>query len=98
MPQFEEELELEVEIKEPSLYNVILHNDDYTSIEFVINILMSVFQKTNEEAHQIAVMIHEKGKGICGIYTFEIAQMKVHQVRELAKKNGYPLLATMEEK
>jgi ATP-dependent Clp protease adaptor protein ClpS len=97
MPKFEEELDVALELQEPQLFKVLLHNDDYTSMDFVVEVLMGIFHKTHQQAEQIMLQIHEKGKAICGVYTYEIAQMKVEQVRQLAKKNEFPLLATMEE-
>ncbi len=97
MPKFEEELDVALELQEPQLFKVLLHNDDYTSMDFVVEVLMGIFHKTHQQAEQIMLQIHEKGKAICGVYTYEIAQMKVEQVRQLAKQNEFPLLATMEE-
>jgi len=97
MPKFEEEWDVALELEEPQLFKVLLHNDDYTSMDFVVEVLMGIFHKTQPQAEQIMFQIHEKGKAICGVYTYEIAQMKVEQVRQLAKQNEFPLLATMEE-
>jgi len=97
MPKFEEELDVALELQEPQLFKVLLHNDDYTSMDFVVEVLIDIFHKTHQQAEQIMFQIHEKGKAICGVYTYEIAQMKVEQVRQLAKQNEFPLLATMEE-
>ena len=74
-----------------------LLNDDYTSMEFVTNILITLFRKSHEEAETIMLNIHEKGKGLCGVYTPEIAETKIDQVHSKAKENGFPLRATMEE-
>ncbi len=97
MPKYEEELDLALELQEPQMFKVLLHNDDYTSMDFVVEVLMDIFHKTHQQAEQIMLLIHEKGKAVCGVYTYEIAQMKVEQVRQLAKRNEFPLLATMEE-
>jgi len=97
MPKFEEELDVALVLQEPPMFKVLLHNDDYTSMDFVVEVLMGIFHKTHQQAEQIMLQIHEKGKAICGVYTYEIAQMKVEQVRQLAKQNEFPLLATMEE-
>jgi ATP-dependent Clp protease adaptor protein ClpS len=97
MPKIEEELEYALELQEPQMFKVLLHNDDYTSMDFVVEVLMDIFHKDHLQAEQIMLQIHEKGKAVCGVYTYEIAQMKVEQVRQLAKKNEFPLLATMEE-
>jgi len=97
MPKYEEELDIALELQEPQMFKVLLHNDDYTSMDFVVEVLMDIFHKNHSQAEQIMLQIHEKGKAVCGVYTYEIAQMKVEQVRQLAKRNEFPLLATMEE-
>jgi len=97
LPRIEEEIESDLVIAEPEKYKVLLHNDDYTTIDFVVDILMGVFHKNEIEAERIMMDVHKKGRAVCGIYTYEIAQTKVYQVKELAKSNGFPLLATMEE-
>jgi len=97
MPKFEEELDFALEVEEPKMYRVLLHNDDYTSMDFVVDILIRVFHKTHAEAEQIMLQIHEKDKAVCGVYSFEIAQTKAEQVKQLAKQNEFPLLATIEE-
>ncbi|WP_456392651.1 ATP-dependent Clp protease adapter ClpS [Nitratifractor sp.] len=96
MPRIETELENDVELKEPELYRVILHNDDYTTMEFVVEVLKSIFKKNAEEAERIMWTVHEKGQAVCGVYTYEIAETKVEQVKVLARQNGFPLLATFE--
>lgn len=97
MPKFEEELELALDLQEPQMYRVVLHNDDYTSMDFVVEVLMEIFHKTPQEAEYIMLQIHEKERAICGVYIFEIAQTKVQQVKQRAKQNEFPLLATLEE-
>ncbi len=97
MPKFEEELDLALELEEPKMFKVFLHNDDYTSMDFVVEVLMGIFHKSHAQAEQIMLQIHEKDKAVCGVYTFEIAQTKVEQVKQLAKQNEFPLLATIEE-
>lgn len=97
MPKIEEEIETSIELEEPKMFKVLLHNDDYTSMDFVVDVLVGIFHKSVEEAERIMIQIHEKGLGVCGVYTYEIAQTKVHQVRQKAKQNQFPLLATMEE-
>ncbi|GIU00932.1 ATP-dependent Clp protease adapter protein ClpS [Sulfurovum sp. TSL6] len=97
MPKFEEELELDLELHEPQMFKVLLHNDDYTSMDFVVEILMGIFHKTHDQAEQIMLQIHEKDKAVCGVYSFEIAQTKAQQVKQQAKQNEFPLLATIEE-
>jgi ATP-dependent Clp protease adaptor protein ClpS len=97
MPKIEEEIETSLELEEPRMFKVLLHNDDYTSMDFVVDVLMSIFHKNAMEAEKIMIEIHEKGIGVCGVYSFEIAQTKAEQVRQKAKQNEFPLLATIEE-
>jgi ATP-dependent Clp protease adaptor protein ClpS len=97
LPKIEEELDLSLSLLEPTKYKVLLHNDDYTTMEFVVEILMTIFHKTIAESERLMFAIHESGKAICGVYTYEIAQTKAYQVKQLAKRNGFPLLATVEE-
>jgi ATP-dependent Clp protease adaptor protein ClpS len=97
LPRIEEEIESALEIEEPTKYKVLLHNDDYTTIDFVVDILIGIFHKNTTEAEAIMMEVHKKGKAVCGIYTYEIAETKVYQVKDLAKSSGFPLLATMEE-
>ena len=85
------------ETKEPSLYRVILLNDDYTTMEFVIHVLETVFHKSPVEATQIMLSIHKKGTGLCGVYTREIAETKVVAVNDMAVANKFPLKCTMEK-
>lgn len=97
MPKIEEEIETSLELEEPRMFRVLLHNDDYTSMDFVVDVLMGIFRKTAMEAEKIMIEIHEKGIGVCGVYSFEIAQTKAEQVKQKAKQNEFPLLATIEE-
>jgi len=97
MPKIEEELELALELEEPKMFKVLLHNDDYTSMVFVVEVLTSIFHKNSAEAEKIMLHIHETGKAVCGVYTFEIAQTKAQQVKQRAKQNEFPLLATIEQ-
>ncbi len=97
MPKIDEKIETVLKVVEPTKYKVLLHNDDYTDMDFVVEVLMSIFHKNLVESEQIMFNIHQKGRAICGVYTFEIAQTKVQQVKEMAKSNGFPLLATLEE-
>ena len=83
--------------KKPSMYRVLLMNDDYTPMEFVVSILMSIFNKTQEEATQIMLNVHQNGVGVCGVYTFEIAETKVSQVMDAAKRRQHPLQCTLEK-
>ena len=85
------------EVREPSMYRVMLINDDYTTMEFVVEILVKVFHKPYDEATGIMLHVHQKGAGLCGIYTFEVAESKVHTVHNLARENGFPLKCTMEK-
>lgn len=83
-------------LKRPPLYRVLLLNDDYTTMEFVVRILMHVFRHNEEKAAQIMMHVHQKGVGICGVYTREIAESKVEQVMALARENQHPLQCTLE--
>ncbi len=98
-PELEEftEIEKKQELKEPSMYKVLLLNDDYTSMDFVVDILTTVFHKSVDEAVQIMMNVHKNGSGLCGVYTYEIAETKVETVHSLAEENGYPLRSTMEK-
>ncbi len=83
--------------KRPSKYKVLLLNDDYTPMEFVVYVLEQFFNKSIEDATRIMLMVHQTGVGICGIYTYEIAETKVAQVLELAQRNEHPLQCIMEK-
>lgn len=83
--------------KKPSMYKVLLLNDDYTPMEFVIHILERIFNKSQQEATQIMLHVHQKGAGLCGVYTFDVAETKATQVMELARKNQHPLQCTIEK-
>lgn len=85
------------EVREPSMYKVLLHNDDYTSMDFVVEILMFVFNKSPEESTRIMLNVHRQGIGLCGIYTYEVAETKVDRVHVLAREKGFPLKCTMEK-
>ena len=87
----------ETKTKKPELFKVILLNDDYTTMEFVVHVLQTVFNKTPPDAYRIMMQVHLEGKGICGAYTYEIAETKVETVHELAQENGFPLRADLEE-
>jgi len=84
-------------VHEPPLYRVLLHNDDYTTMEFVIEILMAIFNRSMEDATHIMLNVHRNGIGICGTYPYEIAETKVDIVEALARKNDFPLKCSMEE-
>ena len=83
--------------KKPSLYRVVMLNDDFTPMEFVIEVLMRIFNKSPEEATQIMLHVHQNGVGVCGVFTFEIAETKVTQVMDLARRAQHPLQCTMEK-
>ncbi len=83
--------------KKPSLYRVLLLNDDYTPMEFVVHVLQKYFGKGREEAQRIMLAVHHKGSGICGVYTYEVAETKVTQVIDFARQHGHPLQCTMEK-
>ena len=86
----------EQQTKKPELYKVLLLNDDYTTMEFVVEILESVFHKSPAEAYRIMLAVHTQGKGLCGVYSYEVAETKVATVVERARENGFPLRAAME--
>ena len=83
--------------KKPSLYKVLLLNDDYTPMDFVVHILERIFGKNHDEAMQIMMHVHRHGVGICGVFTFEVAETKVAQVIEFARRHEHPLQCTMEK-
>ena len=85
------------ELKEPALFRVILHNDHYTTMDFVVSVLETVFVKSPAEAFRIMMKVHTEGRGLCGLYPHEIAETKVATVHDLAKQHGFPLRASMEE-
>ena len=97
-PEVEEIVDSETdhELEEPPMYKVMLLNDDYTTMEFVVEILVYVFQKSPEDATRIMLNVHRRGVGICGIYPFEVAETKVNTVENLARENGFPLKCVME--
>jgi ATP-dependent Clp protease adaptor protein ClpS len=84
------------ETKKPELFKVLLLNDDYTTMDFVVEILESVFNKAPAEAYRIMMAVHTQGQGLCGVYPFEVAETKVATVVDLARGQGFPLRATME--
>jgi len=89
--------ESETRLEKPKLYKVLLHNDDFTTMEFVVFILKQVFMRSDAEAFLIMLKVHNEGIGIAGVYAFEIAQMKAEKAMNLSKANEYPLLCTVEE-
>jgi ATP-dependent Clp protease adaptor protein ClpS len=86
-----------VKIKKPKQYKVVMYNDDYTTMEFVINVLVNVFNKKLIEAEKIMLDVHEKGKGVAGIYSHDIAITKVYTAMSMAKEQGFPFKLTVEE-
>lgn len=81
----------------PKLYRVLLLNDDYTTMEFVVDVLESVFQRSPAEAFRLMMQVHTQGRAVCGTYTYEVAETKVDAVRNLAARAGFPLQASIEE-
>ena len=84
-------------VKKPSMYKVLMLNDDYTPMEFVVHVLEKFFAKSTEEATRIMLHVHQRGVGICGVFTFEVAETKVNQVMDLARKSQHPLQCTLEK-
>ena len=99
-PQRDDGLMLEEgrpKLKRPPLYKVILLNDDYTPMEFVVHVLENFFHMNREQATQVMLHVHTRGMGICGVFTKDVAETKVAQVNDFARENQHPLLCTMEE-
>ena len=88
---------IKTEIKEPSKYNVILLNDNYTPVDFVVNVLTTIFSKTHIEAQRITEAIHKDGRGVIGVFTFEIAKTKLGFLDQYSKQNNFPLKGIMEK-
>jgi len=97
-PKVEESVDSETdqEVEEPPMYRVMLLNDDYTTMEFVVEVLVYVFRKSPEEATRIMLNVHRIGVGVCGVYSYEVAETKVNTVDTLARENGFPLKCIME--
>ncbi len=91
------ESENQVDLEEPELYKVIMWNDNYTTMDFVVEVLADIFHKSYDESVEIMLAIHEQGKGVCGTYIYEIAETKVHQTLKRARANEFPLRVTMEK-
>jgi ATP-dependent Clp protease adaptor protein ClpS len=83
--------------KKPSLYKVLLLNDDYTPMEFVVHVLQKYFHKNQDEATRIMLHVHRRGVGVCGVFTYEVAETKVTQVMDFSRQHGHPLQCTMEK-
>jgi len=96
---FEEEVATESreKLKKPPLFRVLLHNDDFTTMEFVVEVLKQVFGKADSDAFNIMWAVHTQGVGVAGVYTYEVAEMKVEKVTQMARAQEFPLLCTVEE-
>lgn len=96
---YDQELNVEEEnnVLEPRMYRVILHNDHYTTMDFVVLVLMAVFHKPAPEATRIMLNVHTKGHGVCGVYTYDVASTKIARVHFMARQREYPLRCSMEE-
>ena len=86
-----------VEVRQPPLFKVLMHNDDYTTMEFVVEVLQGVFHKGATEADRIMLHVHFNGVGVCGVYPFEVAEMKVVRVHALARRRGFPLRCSLDQ-
>jgi ATP-dependent Clp protease adaptor protein ClpS len=89
--------ESQEKVEEPPLFKVLLHNDDYTTMDFVVYVLVSIFNMTEDQAVQVMLNVHLRGIGVAGIYTYEVAEMKVEKTLSLAREHEFPLLCTMEK-
>lgn len=89
--------EKKIKLEKPRMYKVLLHNDDYTTMEFVVEILMNIFNKSKGDAFSIMMAVHQQGIGVAGVYTYEIAEAKVQKATDMAQSQQFPLLCTMEE-
>jgi ATP-dependent Clp protease adaptor protein ClpS len=100
LPQFDEsavaESRSEEKVEQPPLFKVVLHNDDYTTMEFVVWVLESIFNMSEEHAIQVMLNVHLRGTGVAGVYTYEVAEMKIEKTTSLAREHEFPLLATLE--
>ena len=92
-----EDTEVRDETTEPPMYRVLIHNDDFTTKAFVVEVLMAVFNKSMDDAMRIMWQAHQNGTGVCGLYPFEVAETKVRVVTEAARENGFPLKLSVEE-
>ncbi len=91
------QIKRDVKLAKPRMYKVILHNDHYTTMDFVVEVLVTIFRKNNMEATELMLQVHRNGFGICGVYTYDIAQTKAGQVHALARQREFPLKCTVEE-
>ncbi|HEX6124943.1 MAG TPA: ATP-dependent Clp protease adaptor ClpS [Pyrinomonadaceae bacterium] len=98
-PEFETDVltESETKLEKPKLFKVLLHNDDFTTMEFVVFVLEYVFNRTTAEAFSVMLKVHQEGLGVAGVYPYEIASMKAEKTMNLARAREYPLLCTVEE-
>jgi ATP-dependent Clp protease adaptor protein ClpS len=96
LPKLDLDEELDISLCEPKKFKVIILNDDYTSQDFVVYILTTILNKTYKEAFELMMKIHNEGKAICGVYVYDIAQTKVHQIESIARDNDFPLRALCE--
>jgi ATP-dependent Clp protease adaptor protein ClpS len=98
-PELKEKFDTQTaeEVREPTQYKILMHNDHFTTMDFVVHILETVFNKPPSEAVRIMLNIHKNGVGVCGIYTAEVAETKIETVHFLARQNGFPLKCSMEE-
>lgn len=94
--QHQQDVSVVTKPKRPSLHKVIMHNDDYTTMEFVIECLTRFFQKSHDEAEAVMLEIHHKGQAVCGVYTYEVAESKVNKVTRYARDHGHPLRLSTE--
>ena len=99
VPDFDTDVltESETKLEKPPMYKVVLHNDDFTTMEFVVYVLRTIFHRSDAEAFTIMLKVHTEGIGIAGVYTYEIATMKAEKATNLARAREYPLLCTVEE-
>ena len=97
LSSFLDDVEEQTDLQEPKMYKIILHNDHYTTMDFVIKILVEVFHKPLAEATKIMMNVHQRGRGVCGVYTYNIALTKVYQVQSIARQSEFPLKCTLEE-
>ena len=99
VPDFDTDVlsESETKLEKPKLFKVLLHNDDFTTMDFVVYILRSVFHRSDAEAVVIMLKVHNEGVGVAGVYTYEIAQMKAEKAMNISRAHEYPLLCTVEE-
>ena len=91
------ETEGQTDLREPQMYRVVLHNDHYTTMDFVVDVLVKVFHKPAVEATKIMLDVHRRGRGLCGVYTYDIAATKAQRVQSMAKMREFPLRCTIEE-